>query len=56
MASKPISWINSTVLLEAIIRYEQGSLPKSMRLWLEDLLELKQEKNNSVLPRIHTSV
>jgi hypothetical protein len=40
MASRNLSWVNTPVLLEAIERYEQGKLPRSMRLWLQALLEL----------------
>lgn len=34
------SWVNTPVLLQAIERYEQGLLPRSMQLWLQDLLEM----------------
>jgi hypothetical protein len=34
-------WVNSAVLLEALERYEQGRLPRSMQLWVEAMLELK---------------
>ena len=40
MAPRNLSWVNTPVLLEAIERYEQGKLPRSMRLWLQGLLEL----------------
>ena len=32
--------MNSTVLMEALQRYEQHTLPRSMRLWVEATLEL----------------
>ncbi|QNI72839.1 hypothetical protein SynNOUM97013_00768 [Synechococcus sp. NOUM97013] len=32
--------MNSTVLMEALLRYEQHTLPRSMRLWVEATLEL----------------
>ncbi|QNJ20737.1 hypothetical protein SynA1825c_02447 [Synechococcus sp. A18-25c] len=32
--------MNSTVLMEALQRYEQNTLPRSMRLWVEATLEL----------------
>ena len=34
-------WVNSSVLLEALERYEQHRLPRSMQLWVESMLELK---------------
>ena len=34
-------WVNSAVLLEALERYEQRRLPRSMQLWVEAMLELK---------------
>lgn len=34
-------WINTPVLLEAIERLEQGRLPRSLALWLAELLELE---------------
>ena len=40
MASRNLSWVNTPVVLEAIERYEQGNLPRSMRLWLQAVLEL----------------
>lgn len=41
MPQRPIQWVNTPVLLEAIERYEQGLLPRSMRLWIEQVLELE---------------
>ena len=41
MARRSPQWINSTVLFEALIRYQEGRLPRSMRLWVEQLLELE---------------
>tara|TARA_Y100001968_G_C19390554_1_gene735311 strand:- start:136 stop:249 length:114 start_codon:yes stop_codon:yes gene_type:complete len=36
--------------MEAILRYEEGRLPKSMRLWLEGLLEINpNEKTNFLI-------
>tara|TARA_B100000945_G_scaffold19869_1_gene14372 strand:- start:511 stop:663 length:153 start_codon:yes stop_codon:yes gene_type:complete len=45
MRSKTIQWINTPVITEAIFRYEKGLLPKSMKLWLEQILEIKPEKS-----------
>ena len=41
MRHKTLQWVNSSVLFEAIIRYEKGLLPGAMKLWVEQLLELK---------------
>ena len=45
MRIKTIQWINTPVLSEAIFRYEKGLLPNSMKLWLEEVLEIKYEKS-----------
>lgn len=39
MATRPLSWVNTPVLLQAIDRYERGLLPRSLQLWLQQLLE-----------------
>jgi hypothetical protein len=39
---RSLQWVNSPVLLEALERYEQQRLPRSMQLWLEAVLELKK--------------
>ncbi|TCD55247.1 hypothetical protein [Synechococcus sp. BS55D] len=49
MASRPIQWVNSPVLMEAMLRYEQGLLPRSMQLWVEQMLELDGSENTSGL-------
>ena len=41
MAPRSPHWVNSPVLLEALERYEQRRLPRSMQLWVEAMLELK---------------
>ena len=45
MRSKTIQWINTPVLAEAIFRYEKGLLPNSMKLWLEQVLEINSKKS-----------
>ncbi len=40
MARRSIEWINTPVIVEALMRYEQGILPRSMRLWVEELLDI----------------
>jgi len=37
----PIHWVNTPVLAEALERFEQGRLPRSLALWLAALLELE---------------
>ena len=39
---RSLQWVNSPVLLEALERYEQQRLPRSMQLWLEAVLEIKE--------------
>ena len=45
MRRKTIQWINTPVLNEAIFRYEKGLLHKSMKLWLEEVLEINSNKD-----------
>ena len=40
MPQRPIQWVNTPVLQEAIERYERGLLPRPMQLWIEQVLEL----------------
>ena len=49
MRTKQIQWINTPVITEAIFRYEKGLLPNSMKLWLEQVLEIDSKTllNNS---------
>ena len=47
MKRKTIQWINTPVLVEAIIRYQKGVLNKPMRLWIEEILEIDPKKLNS---------
>ena len=46
MTRKKIQWVNTPVLTEAIFRYERGLLPNSMKLWLEQVLEIDSKKYN----------
>ena len=50
MASRSPQWVNTPVLMEAISRYEQGLLPRSMQLWLQAVLELEQPFNAPLRP------
>ena len=45
MGRKTIHWINTPVITEAIFRYEKGLLPNSMKLWLEQVLEINPKKS-----------
>ena len=45
MRRKQIQWINTPVITEAIFRYEKGLLPNSMKLWLEQVLEIESKKS-----------
>ncbi|MFO7628013.1 MAG: hypothetical protein R6W06_00560 [Prochlorococcaceae cyanobacterium] len=42
MGSHSRLWVNTPVLVEAMQRYEQGRLPRSLQLWLQTLLELDE--------------
>ena len=45
MRRNQIQWINTPVITEAIFRYEKGLLPNSMKLWLEQVLEIDSKKS-----------
>jgi hypothetical protein len=47
---RSLQWVNSPVLLEALERYEQQRLPRSMQLWLEAVLELKAPAQGPLRP------
>ncbi len=49
MSRRVINWVNTPVLMEAILRYEQGRLPKSMRLWIEQLLDVNNQQLETTL-------
>ena len=36
--------------MEALLRYEQGRLPRTMKLWVEKLLELNTKDEEKLLP------
>ena len=42
-------WVNNPVLLQALERYEQGLLPRSIHLWVRSVLELDQEPGSALL-------
>tara|TARA_Y100001968_G_scaffold69445_1_gene60610 strand:+ start:160 stop:354 length:195 start_codon:yes stop_codon:yes gene_type:complete len=46
MTRRVMQWVNTPVLMEAILRYKQGNLPRSMKLWVEELLEISTPKNS----------
>ena len=48
MPQRVLEWVNTPVLMEAILRYEQNRLPKPMRLWVEDLLEINPSKKTRI--------
>ncbi len=47
MRRKTIQWINTPVITEAIFRYEKGLLSNSMKLWLEEVLEINSSKDQA---------
>ena len=40
MGRRNIHWVNTPVLMEAILRYKQDRLSRPMKLWIEQLLEI----------------
>ncbi len=46
MSGRSVFWVNTPVLMEAIIRYEEERLPRSMKLWVETMLEINAKKDN----------
>ncbi len=49
MKNRSISWINTPVIMEAITRYEENRLSRSMKLWLETLLEIETNKDLNII-------
>ena len=41
MGPRSPQWVNTPVLMQALERYEQGNLPRSMELWIQQLLEIE---------------
>jgi hypothetical protein len=50
MDRRALHWVNTPVLLQAIERYEQGLLPRSMQLWIEALLDLEASASGPLRP------
>lgn len=49
MASQPRrspDWINSSVILEALVLRKQGLLNRQLNLWIEQLLELEPQESS----------
>jgi hypothetical protein len=51
VAARTIQWVNTPVLIEAMERHRQGLLPRSMQLWLQQLLELPEDSSTADLPQ-----
>ncbi len=47
MAGRAMQWVNTPVLMEALLRYEQNRLPRSMKLWVEQILDINPHKGLS---------
>ncbi len=41
MGPRSPRWVNTPVLMQALERYQQGNLPRSMQLWIQQLLEIE---------------
>jgi hypothetical protein len=50
VAPRSPQWVNTPVLMEALDRYEQQRLPRSMRLWVEAVLELDRPATAPLRP------
>jgi hypothetical protein len=50
MAASSPQWVNAPVLMEALTRYEQQRLPRSMQLWVEAVLELDRPVSPQLRP------
>ena len=53
MGPRSPHWVNTPVLLQALERYEQGNLPRSMQLWIQQLLEIEAPSKDPL--RKHSS-
>ncbi len=47
MGRRHLQWINTPVISEALIRYEEQRLSRSMSLWIENLLELNTRETSN---------
>ena len=50
VAPRSPQWVNTPVLMEALDRYEQRRLPRSMQLWVEAVLELDRSPTTPLRP------
>jgi hypothetical protein len=50
VAPRSPQWVNTPVLMEALDRYEQRRLPRSMQLWVEAVLELDRSATTPLRP------
>jgi hypothetical protein len=44
-------WVNSAVLFELFVRYEQGTLSRHLGRWLQDMLELSSDEMKQLGPQ-----
>ena len=43
MAKRYPEWVNTQVIVKAIKMREEGTLPKQLNLWIENLLEIEKK-------------
>ena len=48
MTRRTIQWVNTPAIIEAMDRYKDNRLPKSMKLWLEGLLDISSKEDLSI--------
>tara|TARA_Y100001968_G_C19369341_1_gene724264 strand:+ start:52 stop:207 length:156 start_codon:yes stop_codon:yes gene_type:complete len=49
MKTRELQWINTPVLIEAIIRYKNGNLHRTLKLWVEKVLEINPSNKSELL-------
>ena len=48
MSKRSIEWINTPVIVEAMVRYQENRLPRSLKLWLEKLLDINTKEASNL--------
>ncbi|ABX09254.1 Hypothetical protein P9211_13231 [Prochlorococcus marinus str. MIT 9211] len=52
MNSRSIAWVNTPVIMEAMLRYQENRLPRPMKLWLEKLLDINTSQKTNLVTNI----
>ena len=51
MSRRRLNWVNTPVLSEALLRYQENRLPKSLKLWIEKVLEINSKEDAQLLSK-----